>query len=47
MNLETAAQFASLLAAKHIDMSTRDKQHLNINRIREQSTASPHGLEEI
>lgn len=47
MNLETAAQFASLLAAKHIDMSTRDNQHLNINRIREQSTASPYGLEEI
>jgi len=47
MNLETAAQFASLLAARHIDMSTRDFTHLNINRIREQSTASPHGLEEI
>lgn len=47
MNLETAIQFASLVAARHIDTSTRDFTHLNINRIREQSTASPHGLEEI
>eukprot|EP00557_Chaetoceros_sp_GSL56_P010818 CAMPEP_0176481640 /NCGR_PEP_ID=MMETSP0200_2-20121128/2934_1 /TAXON_ID=947934 /ORGANISM="Chaetoceros sp., Strain GSL56" /LENGTH=989 /DNA_ID=CAMNT_0017877871 /DNA_START=179 /DNA_END=3145 /DNA_ORIENTATION=- len=47
MNLETAAQFASLVAARHIDMSTREMSYLNINRIREQSTASPHGLEEI
>lgn len=47
MNLQTAAQFASLVAARHVDMSTRDMTHLNINRIREQSTASPHGLEEI
>jgi hypothetical protein len=47
MNLETAAQFASLVAARHIDISTREIPYLNINRIREQSTASPHGLEEI
>jgi hypothetical protein len=47
MNLETAAQFASLVAARHIDMSTRNLTYLNINSIREQSTASPHGLEEI
>ncbi len=47
MNLETAAQFASLIAANHINMSTRDLTHLNINRIREQSSVSSHGLEEI
>ncbi len=48
MNLETAAQFAGLVAAKHIDMSTRGFTYLNINRIREQSTISlAGGLEEI
>lgn len=47
MNLETAAQFASLIAAKHIDMSTRDNKHLNINKIRDQSTASQDILLEI
>ena len=47
MNLETAAQFASLVAAKHIDTSTRDSDYLNINNIREQSSVSTHGLEEI
>lgn len=47
MNLETAAQFASLVAARHIDMATRDASYLNINMIREQSSVSTHGLEEI
>jgi len=47
MNLETAAQFASLVAARHVDTSTRDDAYLNINTIREQSSVSAHGLEEI
>ena len=47
MALETAAQFASLVAARHVDTSTRDCNHLNINTIREQSSVSAHGLEEI
>jgi sugar/nucleoside kinase (ribokinase family) len=47
MALETAAQFASLVAARHIDMSTRDTKNLNINRIREASCVSSYGLEEI
>ncbi len=47
MNLETAAQFASLVAAKHVDSATRDADYLNINAIREQSSVSAHGLEEI
>ena len=47
MNLETAAQFASLVAARHVDTSTRDCSHLNINTIKEQSSVSAHGLEEI
>jgi hypothetical protein len=47
MTLETAAQFASLVAARHVDMSTRDAKYLNINRIREASSVSSYGLEEI
>jgi hypothetical protein len=47
MNLETAAQFASLVAARHVDASSRDASYLNINTIREQSSMSRHGLEEI
>lgn len=47
MNLETAAQFACLVAARHVDTTTRDATHLNINTIREQSSVSAHGLEEI
>jgi hypothetical protein len=47
MNLETAAQFACLVAARHVDTATRDCSHLNINTIREQSSVSAHGLEEI
>lgn len=47
MNLETAAKFACLVAARHIDMSARDAKHLNINRIREESSVSSEGLEEI
>ena len=47
MNLETAAQFASLVASRHIDASTRDLPYLDINKLREQSTVSTSGLEEI
>ena len=47
MTLETAAQFASLVAARHVDMSTRDFLHLDINTLLEQSIVSQHGLEEI
>mmetsp|Transcript_10410 Transcript_10410/g.13196 ORF Transcript_10410/g.13196 Transcript_10410/m.13196 type:complete len:1066 (+) Transcript_10410:82-3279(+) len=47
MNIETAAQFASLVAARHVDTSTRECTYLNINTIREESSVSAHGLEEI
>lgn len=47
MALETAAQFASLVAARHIDMSTRDFLHLDIGKLLEESIVSQHGLEEI
>ena len=47
LNLETAAQFACLVAANHIDASTRDLPHLDINSLLERSMFSPHGLEEI
>ena len=47
MNLETAAHFASLVASRHIDTSTRDSNYLDINKLREQSSVSTSGLEEI
>eukprot|EP00978_Attheya_sp_CCMP212_P028266 scaffold97246_cov51-Attheya_sp.AAC.3 len=47
LNLESAAQFASLVAAHHIDVSTRDLDHLDISTLLERSMIFPHGLEEI
>jgi len=47
LNLESAVQFASLVAVHHIDVSTRDLQHLDIIRLLERSMIFPHGLEEI
>ena len=47
MNLEQAAQFACLVAARHVDMSTRDLAHLDITALIEESIVSHSGLEEI
>lgn len=47
MNLEQAAQFACLVAARHVDMSTRDSSHLDITALIEESIVSHSGLEEI
>ena len=47
LNLESAVMFASLVALHHIDVSTRDLQHLDIIRLLDRSMIFPHGLEEI
>lgn len=47
LNLESAVLFASLVAVHHIDVSTRDLQHIDVIRLLERSMIFPHGLEEI
>lgn len=47
LNLESAAQFASLVASHHIDVSTRDERHLDVTVLLERAMIFPHGLEEI
>ena len=47
LNLESAAQFATLVAAYHIDVSTRDSDHLDVGSLLERSMFIPSGLEEI
>lgn len=47
LNLESAVLFASLVAAYHIDMSTRDRTHIDMLQLLERSMVFPTGLEEI
>jgi len=47
LNLETAAQFACLVAAHHVDVGTRDSDYLDISTLLERAMVVPHGLEEI
>lgn len=47
LNLESAIQFAGLVAAHHIDMSTRDLLHIDVLRLIERALIVPAGLEEI
>lgn len=47
LNLESAVLFASLIAAYHIDMSTRDRKHIDMLQLLERSMVFPTGLEEI
>mmetsp|Transcript_35225 Transcript_35225/g.81488 ORF Transcript_35225/g.81488 Transcript_35225/m.81488 type:complete len:592 (-) Transcript_35225:168-1943(-) len=47
LNLESAAQLASLVATHHIDIGTRDKNHLDVGALLERAMIFPHGLEEI
>jgi len=47
LNLESAAQFANLVASYHIDVSTRDADHLDISVLLERAMIFTHGLEEI
>jgi myo-inositol-1-phosphate synthase len=47
LNLESAVQFASLVAAYHIDASTRDRAHIDVSQLIERAMVFPSGLEEI
>lgn len=47
LNLESAAQFASLVASYHIDVATRDNLHLDMSMLLERAMTNPEGLEEI
>lgn len=47
LNLESAVLFASLVAAYHIDMGTRDRKHIDMLQLLERSMVFPTGLEEI
>lgn len=45
--LESAVQFASLLAAYHIDVSTRDRKHIDVNQLIDRAMIVSNHLEEI
>jgi myo-inositol-1-phosphate synthase len=47
LNLESAVQFASIIAAYHIDAETRDRNHIDVNLMLEKAMLIPSGLEEI
>ena len=47
LNLESAIQFASLVAAYHIDVSTRDRRHLDVSQLIARAMVFPSTLEEI
>ena len=47
LNLESAVQFASLVAAHHVDVSTRDDLHIDVSRLLDRSLIIQEGLEEI
>lgn len=47
LHLESAVQFASLVAAYHIDVSTRDRDHIDISKLLERAMVFPSNLEEI
>jgi hypothetical protein len=47
LNLESAVLFASLVAFHHIDISTRDLDHIDVIRLLDRSVIFPHGLQEI
>lgn len=47
LNLESAAQFASLVAAHHVDTSTRDKTHIDVGHLLDRAMIVPSRLEEI
>jgi len=47
LNLESAAQFATLVAAHHINVRTRDSDHLDLSSLLERSMIVPDGLQEI
>lgn len=47
LTLESAVQFASLVAAHHVDTSIRNLSHIDVTRLLERSMIFPDGLEEI
>jgi hypothetical protein len=47
LNLESAVQFAGLVAAHHVDASSRDEISIDVTRLLERSLIFPEGLEEI
>ena len=47
LNLESAVLFSSLVAAYHIDMSTRNRKHIDMLQLLERAMVFPTGLEEI
>lgn len=47
LNLESAVLFASLVAAYHVDMSTRDKKHIDMLQLLERAMVVPKGVAEI
>jgi hypothetical protein len=47
LNLESAATLASLIAAHHVDTSTRNLHHVDLSRLVERAMIVPVGLEEI
>ena len=47
LNLDTAAQLASLIASYHVDVSTRDLEYLDLSMLLDRAMIFPHGLEEI
>jgi myo-inositol-1-phosphate synthase len=47
LNLESAVQFASLVAAYHVDVSTRDRTFLDVSRLIDRAMVVSSRLEEI
>ena len=47
LHLEAAVQFASFVAAYHVNVSTRDRTHVDISHIIERAMVLPTTLEEI
>ena len=45
LSLDSAVMFAGLVAAHHVDMSTRDSEHLDVTRLLEKATvfSNPRG----
>jgi pfkB family carbohydrate kinase len=47
LNLESAVQFASLVAAFHVDTATRDRTHIDVGNLLDRAMIVPSRLEEI
>lgn len=47
LNLESAVQFAGLVAAHHVNMGTRDLDHLDVSSLLERAMIFPTNIQEI